>query len=593
VTSSAARAQPVQETANRLPLQLCSGPVASNNHRMVVFRCGLALLALSPLMLARPARAGDPGMCRLISVDFTPGGIPAGPRRPPGAKPGDTCPPKCVQFPEIDPQIVAWLEKPTGEYVETIYITQQTGRYGIGNRPGRFDFNSGPNWPYGRRVTVFPVWSNKHGLVFPEVVYRNGDDNNLSHPFDQSSRETHFCRPLQTTEAQWDTGTCSSAVYTDKGTFGAGTSGYPPRADVIASGGMDSPSVESYKAMNQFDAVSQATPHLGTAAQIVWPVPPGLAMGEYVLVMEVALEQDFNATYSEAAAPAPTGIPWLDYGVPYRGQPSVLYRVGFTLSDVEDVKTTDAYAGYGDPAGRDGVPRPPDATITTDTPNVGASRLLLTSKDGSLFRVRVDARPERDFTPPAPPAAMAVAAAQSTGATIAFTAPGDDGMLGTVQGYGVRYLVGDTPITADNFASANEARFDGTLAPGGQTQTLTLQDLLPETSYTVAVRAFDECHNTSAITTTTFTTSQRQVGEVDACFIATAAYGSLLANDVEMLRRFRDALLRRSVLGELAVETYYTFGPPVAGVVGESDLLRSTARDLLTPIVARVRGLRR
>ena len=111
-------------------------------------------------------------------------------------------------------------------------------------------------------------------------------------------------------------------------------------------------------------------------------------------------------------------------------------------------------------------------------------------------------------------------------------------------------------------------------------------------TYTVAVRAFDNCSNISAITTATVTTTERQSGEVDACFVATAAYGSILANDVEMLRRFRDSMLKRSVLGELAVETYYTFGPSVAGVIGESDLLRATARDILTPVVNRVRGLR-
>jgi hypothetical protein len=114
---------------------------------------------------------------------------------------------------------------------------------------------------------------------------------------------------------------------------------------------------------------------------------------------------------------------------------------------------------------------------------------------------------------------------------------------------------------------------------------------LPETEYTVAVRAFDDCHNTSAITTVSFTTADRQVGQVDACFIATAAYGSVLANDVEMLRRFRDRMLKRSVIGELAVETYYTFGPAVAGVVGESDLLRSTARSFLAPVVRWVRQI--
>jgi hypothetical protein len=44
------------------------------------------------------------------------------------------------------------------------------------------------------------------------------------------------------------------------------------------------------------------------------------------------------------------------------------------------------------------------------------------------------------------------------------------------------------------------------------------------------------------------------------------------------------------VLGQLAVGTYYTFGPAVAGVVGESDLLRASARAVLSPLVAAVRG---
>jgi hypothetical protein len=564
---------------------------------MAVFRRGLALLVrrfravvlpsilasiLASILvfgLARPAHAADPGMCRVINVDFTPGGIPAGPHG---------LPPNEYSAPETDLQIVAWLEKPSGEYVQTIYITQQTGHYGIGNRPGRFDFNSGPAWPYGRRVTVFPVWSNKHGVTFPQVEFQDGRDSDLSHLVSQSSREVHFCRPLRKDEASWDAGSCASAIYTDKGVFGTASSNYPPRGDLIRVAGIDSPSVDQYKAMNPFDAVSGATPHLGAVAQISWPIPPELAMGDYVLVMEVALEQDFNAMYN---FPSPTLTSYGEYGVAYRGQPSVIYRVPFTVLDIETVATTDAYVGYGDPNGNDGQIRPPDATITSDTPGTGALRLLMTSKDGQTFRVRVDARPEQDYVPPGVPGDMVIADAQSRGATLSFVAPGDDGAIGTVRGYEVRYLVGDGPITEDNFASANEVTFDAEIVPAGAQQTLTLKDLLPETQYTVAVRAFDDCHNTGAITTMTFATAARKIGEVDACFVATAAYGSLLANDVEMLRRFRDVMLRRSVLGEIAVETYYTFGPPVAGVVGESDLLREAARDILRPLVSRVRGL--
>ena len=54
-------------------------------------------------------------------------------------------------------QMVAWLEDSTGHYLDTVFITDAVGRRGLGNRPGRDDFNSGPRWPYGRRTGTFPV----------------------------------------------------------------------------------------------------------------------------------------------------------------------------------------------------------------------------------------------------------------------------------------------------------------------------------------------------------------------------------------------------------------------------------------------------
>jgi hypothetical protein len=566
---------------------------------MAVSRRGLALLALLPWFPVSDARADQPsGSCRVVDVDFTPGGLPA-----------------TNKDPEIAPQIVAWLEKPNGEYVATLYITDQTGRYGLGNRPGRFDFNSGPNWPYGRRVTVFPVWANRHGLRFQQVNYQNGEDFNLSHPAGDSSPEVHFCRPLMQSETTWDAASCPSMVFTDKGVFGSDASAlYPPRADVTASpkssGGQDSPSVGDYRTTNPFDAVSHASPRLGMETQVSWPIPPTLANGEYHLFVEVALERDFNEFYGPDRYPSPasTEIPWSEYGVAYRGQPSVVYEVTFTIGDTEDIQVSSDYVGYGDPGpdavngktpsyfspGRELHPSKdingtPDPTITPNIPGRGASRLLLTSKGGKTFRVRVDARTEPDLIAPGSPGPMAVVDTQSGGATLSFTAPGDDGMLGTVTGYDVRYQVGSTPISDADFDSANEARFTGKLVRAGDLQTLAINNLLPETPYSFAVRAYDDCHNNGTITTVMFTTAPRKLGEVDACFVATAAYGSVMANDVEMLRRFRDRMLKHSVLGELAVETYYTFGPTVAGLIGESDLLRSTARDALAPLVRWVR----
>jgi hypothetical protein len=179
---------------------------------------------------------------------------------------------------------------------------------------------------------------------------------------------------------------------------------------------------------------------------------------------------------------------------------------------------------------------------------------------------------------------------ESTSVTLGFVAPGDDGIMGKVSKYEVRYSA-TVPITDANFEQATPIETTVTPVDPGQVQTVEVTKLLAQTDYYIAVRADDNCHNSSHVVTTKVTTLAPKVGEVDACFVATAAYGSLMANDVEMLRHFRDSFLQRTALGELFVESYYTFGPGVAGMIGQSELLRATARDVLSPVVAFVRRL--
>jgi hypothetical protein len=160
-----------------------------------------------------------------------------------------------------------------------------------------------------------------------------------------------------------------------------------------------------------------------------------------------------------------------------------------------------------------------------------------------------------------------------------------------VAGYDVRILA-NTPITADNFAEATPITTAVAPDEPGSLQRFDVIGLLPETEYWIGVRAYDGCRNPGPLAVAQVVTADREAGHVDACFVATAAYGSVMANDVELLRHARDSLLARSVLGELAIETYYTFGPAVAGVVGESDVLRRSPRGALAPLIAWVRGLR-
>ncbi|MGE0549601.1 MAG: fibronectin type III domain-containing protein [Kofleriaceae bacterium] len=591
---------------------------------MALSRPAGAVMAVSLLALSPSASLGAPGECHVVDIEFKPVKNVTPEVCSQVSDPGHP-----IACPDLGPQIVVWIETPSGEFVETVYITEKTGIYGIGNRPGRPDFNSGPRWPYGYRPMVFPVWAErKLPKEFDAVVFQNSDEDNLSHPFNQSSRElqsTGFCRPLNASvDPGWDTGSCASQAFTDKGTLTpgiavrcgadvnppdglpdlecpAGTtcigseckrSKYPPREDFTPQTGTDSPSSSTYHAVNPFDAISHATPVFDQLAQVSWPIPSELANGDYVMWVEVSKEFDINATYTVAARPPPINIPWSEYGLAFRGQPSVVYKIPFTISTVETSSTALDYAGYGDPDGLDGNIRPPDSTITSDVPGSGASRFGIISDAGSMFRVRVVARPEFDFVIPGAVSEMAVET-KSRSATLTFVSPGDDGAMGAVKGYEVRYRVGSDPINEANFLTEGSIDPHPAFAMGGpgSAELFTIEGLLPETSYSVGIRAFDDCRNSGPLTVINFTTPERQVGEVDACFVATAAYGSTLAADVEMLRHYRDSLLKKTALGELAIETYYTFSPSIAGIIGESELLRETTRAALTPIVTKIRSL--
>jgi hypothetical protein len=70
------------------------------------------------------------------------------------------------------------------------------------------------------------------------------------------------------------------------------------------------------------------------------------------------------------------------------------------------------------------------------------------------------------------------------------------------------------------------------------------------------------------------------------CFIATAAYGSPTAEQIDVLREFRDVVLMGSTAGSQFVALYYRLSPPLADLMAESRFLRTLVRELLVdPVV--------
>ena len=502
-----------------------------------------------------------------------------------------------------------------------------------------------PIWAH-RRLT------QEGAKPFRTVIFQKRTSEGLaSRTSEDYSRDDYFCLSFNNNASKkdaLDAVSCASVFSSDKGRFiteqdvkaGYGepyedvethvgrmqalplNSLYPPRRDSKPCANAtcyvhpDATGFDAHvrEVMPDIDTVSMATPKGGQRQEKLFQVPSEWRDGMYRACIEVNVEGDYNTRYDEKHFPTPTtpSSSWdswaVSYGYPYRGQPSVVYCVPFELQGVGEALTGVAEAigstsswdtaspGYGVLAGMDGMSNDPVAA-----PGSGADRLHA-NQQGNRFEVLV--KPPVSCEGNEPPGAVRSFEVRHfpnqlhshEWAELDFAAAGDDA---GVFRYEVRVstepMIDDATfmrgLPAKNATVAAEELRVPTDTPAGGVVQANIGGLVAETHYYVGIRAVDSCAAMGPLSIAEITTDRRTFQTVTPCFVATAAYGTPLADEIAALRRFRDRHLESNSLGRLFVAAYGDVGPKLANVIRENETLRAISRFLLTPAVAMARTL--
>ncbi len=502
------------------------------------------------------------------------------------------------------PQVAIWLADVAGKWVADIAVTRMTAILGLGNRPGVWNFGSSPKFPYGRRLFDLPVWAYSRaasrGLWYREVVMSASQpETTLGWHENVSSSEPYYCRPLRH-EEQVDAITCPTPSFTScKGTYSDRRNPYPPRNDISHLAGRDDPSVSGFSADNDVDVVATATPAAGRTASFVWTLPPELAAGDYTVLVEVNKEYDQNDAHRYQAQADSMGLTEQGYGNQNNlGQPSIVWRVPIRVDEHAKIATALDAAGYGAPTPMDDARigaiavaadamSPIDGTIS-DAPGSGLGRLLVQSTTEGAWKVRVqtsDCISCVGIEAPDPVEDFHVEQLSADAASVEFTQTGVRSGADDLpaRSYEVRFVQG-TSMTAEQFESASPAPTIKP-APRGAPARVEITSLKPDMEYVVGLRVSGPCRKQTAMQTAAFRTTPIKFKTVEGCFIATAAYGSALEPEVELLRRFRDGVLLRSVPGRMLTAFYYQASPALAQRLRAAEWARDMVRLSLGPLV--------
>ena len=85
-------------------------------------------------------------------------------------------------------------------------------------------------------------------------------------------------------------------------------------------------------------------------------------------------------------------------------------------------------------------------------------------------------------------------------------------------------------------------------------------------------------------------TKQQSSGTQEGCYIATAVYGSYDMPEVMVLRKFRDEVLKESVVGRIFIKVYYTISPKIAEKMKNFPRFNYVIKKILDKFVLKIKN---
>ncbi|TFG91264.1 MAG: hypothetical protein E4H16_00035 [Candidatus Atribacteria bacterium] len=192
--------------------------------------------------------------------------------------------------------------------------------------------------------------------------------------------------------------------------------------------------------------------------------------------------------------------------VSYQGIPlvSLSQKVNYLTLNKETSKTTFKVSGSGTTVITLKEMTSETYTITRDGSSYsnfqksGTDLIITTDLSEHQFEIFGSGYiPPSDTTAPSQVTNLSVSNITQTSVTLNWTAPGDDGTVGTAASYDIRYST--APITSSNWASAIQAGGEPIPQISGTDQSFATTGLTANTTYYFAIKAVDELNNISSL----------------------------------------------------------------------------------------------